>query len=320
MRGTVLHLPATPAIATRSLTAAVAIVAMTMSIVAQSPGGPKGEKKYQARPPATRPFGKEAFTSSHETTLRWTGNAGFLINSRGTTVMVDPLLQGFDMPLLIDLPIAPRDVPRLDAVLVTHADNDHYSIPTLRDLAPVTRELHSTVYVSSLMKPHGWPARGHAIGDAFAIGALRVRLTPVDHAWQNVQPNPARLFAKEDACGFWIETPDGTIWAPGDSRLMPEHLQMSAPDAILFDFSDNEWHFGLQGAAKLANAYPHTILLLSHWGTVDAPDFTPFNGDPKKLEGLAVNPGRIRIVAPGEPFVLTRVVTKSPNPIRGAAR
>ena len=30
-----------------------------------------------------------------------------------------------------------------------------------------------------------------------------------------------RWFKNEDACGFWIETPDGNIWAPGDSRLMP---------------------------------------------------------------------------------------------------
>lgn len=66
--------------------------------------------------------------------------------------MVDPLLQGFDMPIMIDVPILPKDVPRLDAVLVTHSDNDHYSVPTLRDLAPVTKVFHSTTYVSSLMK------------------------------------------------------------------------------------------------------------------------------------------------------------------------
>ena len=56
------------------------------------------------------------------------------------------------------------------------------------------------------------------------------------------------MFQPEDACGFWIETPDGTVWAPGDSRLIPaHHLQMPAPDALLFDFSDSEWHFGLEG-------------------------------------------------------------------------
>jgi L-ascorbate metabolism protein UlaG (beta-lactamase superfamily) len=304
----------------RSLTVVVAVCALTIGVHAQSPDAPKAAKKYQARPPATQPFGKEAFAASRDTTLRWTGNAGFLINSRGTTVMIDPLLQGFDMPLLIELPIAPKDVPHLDAVLVTHADNDHYSVPTLRDLVSVTRELHSTIYAASLMKEHNWPAHGHGIGDVFEVGPLRVRLTPVDHAWQNAQPNPTRHFANEDACGFWIDTPDGTIWAPGDSRLMPEHLRMPAPDAILFDFSDNEWHFGLQGAAKLANAYPNATLLLSHWGTVDAPDFTPFNGDPKKLEGLVRNPARIKGLAPGEPFRLTRVDTKQRPGIVGSSR
>ena len=32
------------------------------------------------------------------------------------------------------------------------------------------------------------------------------------------------------------------------------------------------WHIGLEGAIKIANAYPKAQLLLSHWGTVDAPD------------------------------------------------
>lgn len=304
---------------TQFVTATVAISVLAICACAQSPPVQKAAQKYQARPPATRPFGKEAFAASSRTTLRWTGNAGFLINSRGTTVMIDPLLQGFDRPLLIDLPVATKDVPHLDAVLVTHSDNDHYSVPTLSDLARVTREIHSTVYAASLMREHGWPAHGHDIGDVFEVGVLRVRVTPVDHAWQNARPNPPRHFANEDACGFWIDTPDGTVWAPGDSRLMPEHLRMPAPDAILFDFSDNEWHFGLHGAAKLANAYPHTVLLLSHWGTVDAPDFKPFNGDPKQLEGLVVNPERMKLLAPGEPFVLSRVVTR-PHGAAGGSR
>ena len=83
----------------------------------------------QARAPQTQPFGAEAFEAADTTVLRWLGMAGFLINSRGTTLMVDPLLGGFDMPVMIEFPIAGTDVPRLDAVLVTHSDNDHYSVP-----------------------------------------------------------------------------------------------------------------------------------------------------------------------------------------------
>jgi L-ascorbate metabolism protein UlaG (beta-lactamase superfamily) len=276
----------------------------------REPEAGKAEKKYQAKAPKTQAFGEEAFEASGETTLRWLGMAGFLINSRGTTLMVDPLLGGFDMPIMIEMPLATADVPRLDAILVTHSDNDHYSVPTCRDLSGVTRAYHSTKYVASLMKDEDLPGHGHDIGDDFNVGPVRVEVTPADHAWQNESPGAStRTFQLEDACGFWIETPDGTIWAPGDSRLIPEHhLQMPAADALFFDFSDSEWHFGLAGAVKMANAYPHTPLLLYHWGSVDAPDFAPFNADPESLYDRVKNPERIRVLAPGEPFTLNRLM------------
>ena len=260
----------------------------------------------QAMAPETIPIPPTAFDAHSGTVLHWLGMAGFLINSRGTLIAVDPLLQDFDMPVLIDFPVTAADVPRLDAVLVTHADNDHYSVPTCTALSPVTQRFHSTQYVAGLMRDAGMPADGHDIGDAFTIADVRVRVTPADHAWQNAQPEPGqRVFRDEDACGFWIETPDGVIWAPGDSRLIREHhLAMPAPDAMLFDFSDSEWHFGFDGAVEMANAYPDADLLLHHWGSVDSPEFAPFNADPDTLRDVVVNPGRIRVLAPGEPFHL----------------
>jgi L-ascorbate metabolism protein UlaG (beta-lactamase superfamily) len=268
----------------------------------------KPAKKYQAKAPKTQSFGAEAFKRSGKTTLRWLGMAGYFINSRGTTIMVDPLLGGFDMPIMIDFPIAAKDVRQLDAVLVTHADNDHYSVPTNRDLKPVTRAFHSTLYVDSLMKNEGFPSFGHNIDEGFQVGDVKVKLTPADHAYQNHYPGMSkRWFKNEDACGFWIETPDGTIWAQGDSRLMPEHLTFPTPDAILFDFSDSEWHFTFEGAVKIANAYPNTPLLLNHWGSVNSPDFPPFNADPERLKKSIINPERIHVLAPGEPYVLKRL-------------
>lgn len=293
---------------------AVAGFVLTLSAQAQTTADSTQEKvvkKYQAGPrqaraPKTRPFGASAFGTSKSTTIRWLGFAGFFVNSRGTTFMVDPVLEGFDMPVLIDFPIAPKDVPRLDAVLVTHADNDHFSVPTNQDLKSVTKAYHSTVYVDSLMQNLGLPAHGHNIGDTFTVGPVRVKLTPADHAYQNAYPGMSkRRFKNEDACGFWIETPDGNIWATGDSRLTPGHLTMPTPDAIFFDFSDSEWHFTFEGAVKIANAYPNTPLLLCHWGSVDSPDFAPFNGDPEKLAKAIVNPGRIKVLAPGEPYTLS---------------
>jgi hypothetical protein len=83
----------------------VMILTLTCSVNAQHDNDTtksRIETKYQANAPSTQPFGQEAFGKSKETTIRWLGMAGFFINSRGTTMMVDPLLDTFDMPLLID--------------------------------------------------------------------------------------------------------------------------------------------------------------------------------------------------------------------------
>lgn len=256
--------------------------------------------------PKTQPFGKEAFGKSGQTVIRWLGGAGFFINSRGTCIMLDPVLKGFDIPLLIDMPIKPEEVPHLDAILITHSDNDHFSVPSCQDLSAVCDQFHSTVYVDSLMKNHGWKSSGHAIGDTFSVKNIRVKLTPTDHLWPNHFPGSTRLFTSEDFCGFWLETPDGNIWMPSDSRLMPEHLQMPVPDAILFDFSDSKWHIGLEGAVKLADTYPNTPLLLCHWGTVNAPEMPEFNGNPEGLKARVKNPERVIVLAPGEAFILKK--------------
>ncbi len=122
----------------------------------------------------------------------------------------------------------------------------------------MTDAFHSTGYVASLMAEQGLPAHGHGIGEEVTVGRPRSSVTPADHAWQNFSPkHKTRTFQPEDACGFWIDTPDGTIWAPGDSRLIPDHhLTDAGAHALLFDFSDSEWHFGLDNAIRMANAYP----------------------------------------------------------------
>ena len=114
----------------------LAIVIFTTSEQAQSTAdstGKKAAKKYQAKAPPTQFFDAKAFEPSDKTTIRWLGMAGFLVNSRGTTFMIDPLLEGYDMPLLINFPIKPKDVPHLDAVFATHSDNDHYIVETFND-------------------------------------------------------------------------------------------------------------------------------------------------------------------------------------------
>lgn len=260
----------------------------------------------QAVAPQTQPILKDAFDIIDNTEIRWLSSAGIMINSHGTVIMIDPLLEGFDLPLLVDMPIKSNDVPNLDGVLITHCDNDHFSRITCKNLSKVCKEYHGPHYVAELMNEEGLKGIGHDIYETFTLGNLNIKLTPADHAWQNESSKYSKIrkFEFEDYCGFWIDTPEGSIWLPGDSRLLKEHLEMPAPDVILLDFSDNSWHIGLDNAIKLANTYPNAELILIHWGTVDAPEMNAFNGDPESLNGRIINPNRINIVAPGEKFTL----------------
>lgn len=260
--------------------------------------------KGQAMPELVCPIEGSAFDHISHTEIRWLGNAGVMINCRGTVLMIDPILKDFDMPLLFDIPIRVQDVPRVDGVLITHIDSDHFSRATCKGLKEVCQSFHTTKYVASVMKEEEIDGTGHDIGDRFELGAVQIQLTKVEHTWQNERPEFAfRKWKAEDYCGFWIDTPDGSIWMPGDSRLMDEHLHMpKTPDVILFDFSEDDWHITLKGAIELANAYPKAKLLCIHWGTIDAPEFAPFNGNPENLLGVVNDDSRVMVLNPGEAF------------------
>lgn len=265
----------------------------------------KINEKGQAVAPLTKKMSKNVFEDRKQTEIYWLGSAGIMINSRGTNIMIDPLLGGFDIPLLIDMPILPKDIVSLDGLLITHIDNDHFSRPTCKDVLSVCKSYHAPHYVAEVMKEEGIPGRGHNIAESFKINEVDIKLTPAKHNWQNESKKyQYRKWSEEDFCGYWFATLDGDIWLPGDSRLLPEHLQMEEPDVILLDFADNDWHITLKGAIKLANNYPNADLICIHWGSVDAPAMTPFNGNPQNLIEKVINPERIKVLAPGERYVL----------------
>ena len=267
----------------------------------------KYNEKGQAVAPQTIQLTEKDFQDNGNTTVYWLGGGGGMINSHGTVIMIDPLLEGFDMPLLIDMPIDVKDVPHVNGVFVSHVDNDHYSRPTLRDLKDRIDEIHTSYYVAGLMKEECGidHAIGHEWGHHVKINDVDVEFTPADHAWQNaVAKYQYRVWEDKEYCGFYVRTKDAKIWYVGDSKLMDCQLKMEEPDVMLFDFADNIVHIGLENAYKLANTYPNAKLILIHWGSVDAPASTAFNGDPQNMIDHVVNPERVLVLAPGQGYVV----------------
>lgn len=249
---------------------------------------------------------EDVFTLQNETSIYWLGNGGALITSYGTNILIDPLLEGFDMKILTEAPILSEKVEHVDAVLITHCDNDHFSKSTLNHIKDKVDIIHTTHYVASLCKEENLKAIGHNINESFMVNDIKITLTPADHAWQNDSPKHSkeRHFEMEDFCGFRLDTKDGNIWMPGDSRLMEEQLHQENVDLILMDISDSKWHIGIDGVEKMANAYPNAKLIPIHWGCVDAPEWKEFNGDPNIVKNKIINPNRLYIARVGEKIKL----------------
>jgi L-ascorbate metabolism protein UlaG (beta-lactamase superfamily) len=266
-------------------------------------------------------MGPDAFAQSDETALWWLTNAGFLINAHGTLVMVDPAISlaadGSGLSetghrLLLPLPIEAGEVPRVDAVLYTHADYDHYASATARELMRTGALFLGPPPVADALRKlgaeHVHVARA---GETVEVDRVRITVTPADHPWQ--ARDPAKFgppWQPEDCCGYLVATPDGAIWHPGDTRLMPEHLRFRDVDVLLLDVSRNAYHLGVESAARLANALDRALIIPHHYGSYDHPDpspYNPYNGDPAEVAARVRDGGRrFQVLAPGEKFVARR--------------
>ena len=273
--------------------------------------------KKQASAPMTVPMDASAFADADDTKIYWLGSGGIFINCHGTCIMVDPVLEyekgsttrseaGF--PLLVPPPITGAQVPRLDAVLFTHADYDHMAPATTEALLHTGTKLWGTAFTClRLQEDFGIaPERTAAIpfGEEIRIGNISLHLTKCSHNWHAGRPEFSWEYGEWDCCGFYMTLPEGTVWIPGDSILLDEHFTLPHPKLMFFDISADPFHFGTENSLKLVNHYAESQLILYHYGTYDAPEKPAFSADPAWAEGRLANPGRLHVLAPGEAYKL----------------
>lgn len=287
-----------------------------------APGAP------QARALPSQRIAPEAFLPSNETVIWWLTHAGFLLNARGSLLMLDPAISYTPEPpkprdrdwspkflmrsrMLVSLPIEASEVPRLDAVLYTHGDRDHLSLRAARELFWTGAVFYGPPPVIQELAKSGFPPdrlRVVHAGEPFQVGHVQVAPTPADHPWQLADPEKfGPAWGPGDCVGYLLRTPDGTIWCVGYSRLMDQHLEVTGVDLMLLDVARDTYHMGVEDSARLANvvAAPHVIPC--HYGCYDTPDHIGWNGDPSEVAvRLADAERRFHVIAPGARFVLSR--------------
>ena len=222
------------------------------------------------------------FDAHDDTVLAWLGMAGLLVNSRGTVLLIDPLLVSTErdgeeysetgLRLKVPLPIEAQEVPRADVVMYTHAEDDHCGKATAKVLED---RLHPTFFapppVFERLREVGIDDERRATArdfESFRIGPVEITVTPALHDHDATNP-----WKRGDCCGFLVKTPDGNIWHPGDTRLIDELLEVRDVDVLLFDVAYNvPTHLGPDGSAALARSSGAKVLLAYHYGTMEAPE------------------------------------------------
>ena len=248
--------------------------------------------------------------------MTWLGMAGLLVNSRGKILMIDPLLTLINRDgqrwsethlrmLISDLPLETDGVTKLDLVMYTHAEDDHFGTltpgaleqrfkPTFMGPPPVLKRLREM----------GIPETRLRVANDFEISNIAgttIEVTPALHDHNKENP-----WKRGDCVGYIIRTPDGSIWHPGDTGLIPELLDFRNIDVLLWDASvDVPTHLGPDGTAAIAKTCDAKLLVPYHYGTYDLPDSVAHNGDPEDvLAHVTRAPDRTHRLAPGERLVI----------------
>jgi L-ascorbate metabolism protein UlaG (beta-lactamase superfamily) len=205
----------------------------------------------------------------------------------------------------VPVPIEAHDVPRADAVCYTHAEDDHCGAVTSRILnekvrpafvgpPPVFKRL-------SVIGIDPWRRRVARDFEALRIGEVDIHVTPALHDHDATNP-----WKRGDCVGYLLRTPDGAVWHPGDTRLIPELLDVRDVDVLMWDVSVNvPTHLCPDGSAALAKACGAKILFAYHYGTLIAPERGSYaralESDPEDsrpyLKGVA---GKFLVMSPGE--------------------
>jgi L-ascorbate metabolism protein UlaG (beta-lactamase superfamily) len=173
-------------------------------------------------------------------TVSWLGHASVLLSIDGTLVLTDPALEprigigrGFAKVgprRLVEPALRPRDLPRLDLVLLSHAHMDHTDLGTLRNIpksTPVVVQSGNGDLVRRFRQVHEL-----AWGEHADVAGMRVESAPVRHWGARMITDQHRGYG-----GYLLQTGTRTVLFAGDTAytdaLTPLGLRRPIDLAIL---------------------------------------------------------------------------------------
>ena len=277
-------------------------------------------------PLPTRKLTRESFARPPAGGLRvtWLGHSSLLVELDGHRFLTDPVwsrrvgpVRGLGPKRFFAPPLPLDQLPKLDAVILSHDHYDHLDMDTIRQLAktPVTfvvplgvgaHLLRWGVDASRIVELDWW--------DSHTVGKVRLVATPARHgSGRSLTDRDATLWASWCLLG-----PTHRVYFSGDGGYSPTFAEIGRRfgpfDLTLMESGayNTEWsdfHLGPEQAVAAHRDLRGKLLLPIHWGTfVLAP-----HGWTEPVERLRVAAGKhgtaLALPRPGEP-----VEPSSPSP------
>jgi len=225
------------------------------------------------------------FASPPSTGVRvtWLGHSTSLVEVDGVRVLVDPVWSDRTTPIsflgpsrFYSPPIALAELPRIDAVVVSHDHYDHLDMRTVKALARIQPSMRFVVPLGIGAHLESWGIAPRRIDEldwweSVSIGGASIVCTPARHAsGRSLVDYGDTLWA-----GFAILGPAHRVYYSGDTglfrgmraigeRLGPFDLAMI--EVGQYHRSWPDWHVGPEQAVEASVRVRARALLPVHWG------------------------------------------------------
>ena len=256
----------------------------------------------------------------------WIGHATYLINNGDINILTDPIFSkraspiGFAGPKrMIPPAMQLKDLPKIDAVVVSHNHYDHFDIWSLKKLYKLNREIIFMIPVGdkkklikagikNVVEMNWW--------ESFKVSKTTFHFTPVQH-WSK-----RGLFDRNKSLwgGWFMQTDNLALYHAGDtgysSDFKTTYERLGAPDYSFIPIGayDPRWfmkdsHVNPEEAVQIALDLKTTHSFGMHWGTFTLTD-EPVLEPPARLEKALIDqnlePSFFRTPKPGEILQLTK--------------
>ncbi|MCU0701986.1 MAG: MBL fold metallo-hydrolase [Myxococcaceae bacterium] len=216
--------------------------------------------------------------------VTWLGHSTTILEVDGVTVLTDPMFSERASPSTIagpkrfhPPPLALDQLPRIDAVVISHDHYDHLDMRSIQALAAKGVPIHVGLGVGAHLEAWGVPpAQIHELEwwEERSIGALRIVSTPARHF------SGRRGFGNDRALwtSWTFVGPEHRVFFSGDTGLTPQFKDIATRlgplDVSLLEIG--QWHpawgaihLGPQGALEAHAMLSAKHLIPIHWATFE---------------------------------------------------